>query len=151
MTKNIYIQNQLVEIYKMVPIFSILCHFLKIRFFGSIHSAGKLAMGGLGDHYITIKLNYFVKNIIIYKMAYRKSELYWLKLVFFTKKLYISIFNRIFRHIPRQNPGLGWKGTKYIYIQNQLDEIYKMVPIFSILCHFLKIRFFWVNTFRGKT
>ena len=41
--------------------------------------------------------------------------------------------------------------TKYIYIQNQLVEIYKIVPIFSILCHFLKIRFFWVNTFRGKT
>ncbi len=33
MTKIIYILNQLVEIYKMVPIFSILCHFLKIRFF----------------------------------------------------------------------------------------------------------------------
>jgi hypothetical protein len=75
----------------MVPIFSKLCHFLKIRFFGSIHSAGKLAMGGLGDHYITIQLNYFVKNIIIYKMAYRKSELYWMKLVFLQKN-YIFLF-----------------------------------------------------------
>jgi hypothetical protein len=46
------------------------------------HFAVKLAMGGLGDHYITIQLNFFVKNIITYKMAYRKSELYWMKLVF---------------------------------------------------------------------
>ena len=38
-----------------------------------------------------------------------------------------------------------------INIQNQLVEIYKMVPIFSIFCHFLKIRFCGVNTFRGKT
>ena len=89
MTKNIYIQNQLVEIYKVIPIFSILCHFLKIRFFGSIHSAGKLAIRGLGDHYITIQLNNFVKNIIIYKMVYSKSELYWLKLVFQKKIIYL--------------------------------------------------------------
>ena len=31
--------------------------------------------------------------------------------LFFRKKLYIYIFNWIFRHIPRQNPGLGWEGT----------------------------------------
>ena len=32
MTNNIYIQNQLVQIYKMLPIFGIFCNFLKIQF-----------------------------------------------------------------------------------------------------------------------
>ncbi len=44
---------------------------------------------------------------------------------------------------------LGTQNKKFI--QNQLVQTYKMVPIFSILCHFLKIRLFRVNTFRGKT
>jgi hypothetical protein len=47
-------------------------------------------MEGFGDHYITIQLNYFVKNII-YKMAYRKSDLYKMKLVFLQKN-YIFLF-----------------------------------------------------------
>jgi len=53
MTNNIYIQNQLVQIYKMLSIFGIFCNFLKIQFLG-LHSAVELAMGGLGDQNIPI-------------------------------------------------------------------------------------------------
>jgi len=82
--------------------------FEKFDFFGLIHSAVKLAMGGLDDHYIAIQLNYFVKNIIIFKMAYRKSELYWMKLFFFLNYIFLFLIEYfdIFRG-KTQSGGLG--------------------------------------------
>ncbi len=88
-------------------------------FFWSIHSADKLAMGGLGDHNITIQLNYFVKNIIIYKMAYRKSELYLMKLVFLQKNyifLFLIEYFDIFRGKTRD--WVGRERNIYIYSES---------------------------------
>jgi len=47
-------------------------------------------MGGLGGHYITIQLNNFVKNIIIYKMVYSNQS--YIGLNFFLQKNYIFLF-----------------------------------------------------------